>query len=658
MSMDGSRLRQLALVLLVVTVMAEIASVILSWGLEPRYDTVLYAVYAVALAGAGAAIVSRHPRHAIGWLFLAGAVWNALFADVAQGYGLSAALQAWPGGTVAEWLALGSWLPSGLGWIFTFLLFPDGRLVGRAARWLGVLAVVGMAVALPGWMLAPELGKQFVAGRNPVTVDVLPTGILFAVGLTMFVGVLVGSVALLIARFVRARGVERQQLEWMVAAAGCAGVVLPVSAVLWSGVPAVRPLAALSLTALPVAGCVAILRYRLYDIDVVLNRTLVYAVLTVILGVAYVASALLIGIAVGARSAAAAAVATLVVAVAFRPVRDRVQIQVDRRFNRTRYAAVRHVAAFVEALRAGRAAPEDIESVLRAAIDVEYLQLRFFLPDTDQLVDLRGHEVGRDDDARRTQWPIEQSGSRVGMVVLDASDDAPSLLKPLLDAGALAIEIARLRVGLRHQLEQVDASRARIAAAADEERWRIERDLHDGAQQRLVSIGLTLRHAQHALASQAVGEVNRTLDDAVAEVAVTIDELRELARGIRPANLDAGLGPAVRELARRAQVPVQVTAVADRFPPEIETDAYFTASEGITNAIKHARATTITLRVDHHAGNLVVSVADDGIGGAKLRGGSGLTGLSDRVSARGGTLTILSPVGRGTTLTAEFPCAS
>jgi signal transduction histidine kinase len=281
------------------------------------------------------------------------------------------------------------------------------------------------------------------------------------------------------------------------------------------------------------------------------------------------------------------------------------------------------------------------------------------LPDTELAVDLAGAPVADDPDDGRRRWPVRHAGTTLGTVVAPADlAERGSLVSRVLDAGALAVEIARLRVGLRRQLGEVEASRARIVAAGDEERRRIERDLHDGAQQRLVSIGLALRHAQHALRPGVDAEVLRTLDDAVAEITVAIDELRELARGLGPASLDTGLGPALRDLARRAPLPVEVLANGDRYATDVETAAYFTACEGLTNAVKHARATKVTLRAIQDGSRLVVAVVDDGIGGAIAHEGSGLAGLADRVAARGGTLTIDSRAGRGTTLLAEFPCAS
>lgn len=239
-----------------------------------------------------------------------------------------------------------------------------------------------------------------------------------------------------------------------------------------------------------------------------------------------------------------------------------------------------------------------------------------------------------------------------------ASQGKPALLRRVVEAGGLAIEIARLRVELRRQLAEVEASRARIVAAGNEERRRIERDLHDGAQQRLVSIGLALRHAQHELGTSSPQRASHTLDCAVAEITVAIDELRELARGLPPAQLYAGLAPAFGELGRRSPVPVHVKAPSERFDRGVEAAAYFIGCEGITNAIKHANATRIALSAGRENGKLVVSVADNGVGGAAPIQGSGLSGLSDRVLALGGTLRIQSDQGAGTTLTAELPCES
>jgi signal transduction histidine kinase len=644
--------------LFVATLAIEVAAVALSWGLEPAWDTVLYATNAVTLAGAGALIVSHHPRHRIGWLFIA----EALFigqADLAAGWGLRAAEHGWPGGPFGEWVAQLTWIPASTAIVLTFLWFPDGHFMRRGWQAVAWANVVGVALVLPAFATAPELGDEFVGGRNPFAVDGVPVELLSAVGVPLLFGSVVVAIVPLVQRLRRSTGVERLQLRWFAFASMTTAVVLPVSSVLWNVAPIVHPLPALALTAMPVAACIAILRYRLYDIDLVISRTVAYALITLVLAATYAAAALVIGAAVGHSSAWTTAGATLAAAAGFRPLRARIQEVVDRRFNRARFDALQQMATFLDDLRAGRAVPEDIEPVLRSALRVDDLELRLFLPDSGLAVDLSGRPVADGPGDGRRRWPIRHAGTTLGTVT--ASVDLAqrgSLVAKVLDASALAVEIARLRVELRLQLGEVEASRARIVAAADDERRRIERDLHDGAQQRLVSIGLALRHAQHALGPAADPDVNRTLDDAVAEVTVAIDELRELAGGLRPAQLDAGLGAALRNLARRAPLPVEVDADGQRFPPDIETAAYFCACEGLTNAVKHAHATKIVLSAHRTHGTLVMSVTDDGVGGAVARNGSGLTGLSDRVAAHGGNLRIHSGADSGTTLVAEIPCAS
>jgi signal transduction histidine kinase len=252
--------------------------------------------------------------------------------------------------------------------------------------------------------------------------------------------------------------------------------------------------------------------------------------------------------------------------------------------------------------------------------------------------------------------PVTRAGLPLGMVLHSPVDEErPGLLEEVVETAGLAIEIARLRVELRRQLDEVEASRARIVSAGYEERRRLERDLHDGAQQRLISIGLALRHAQHELTGSPE-KAGESIDGAVREIDIAAGELQELARGVRPAQLDAGLTPALRELAARAPLPVRVRANGERFPQELEAAAYFIASEGLTNAVKHSAARQVTLSAERLNGTLSISISDDGIGGAAPNGGSGLRGLADRAAAHGGTLAIESERDQGTILTVELPC--
>lgn len=233
--------------------------------------------------------------------------------------------------------------------------------------------------------------------------------------------------------------------------------------------------------------------------------------------------------------------------------------------------------------------------------------------------------------------------------------DDPTLLNAVGSAARLALENARLHAELQAKLAEVHASRARIVEASDAERRRIERNLHDGAQQHLLGIRLALRLARSRLRNTAALET--LIGEADAEVAAAIDEVRRLARGIHPAVLsEAGLRPALCDLARRSPVPVTVTAPADRLPAAIEAAAYFVAAESLANMSKHARASTATVDVRHADGQLIVEVTDDGVGGATTRRGTGLRNLKDRVAALEGTLSVDSRDGAGTVIRAVIPC--
>jgi len=205
-------------------------------------------------------------------------------------------------------------------------------------------------------------------------------------------------------------------------------------------------------------------------------------------------------------------------------------------------------------------------------------------------------------------------------------------------------------------LTELTASRARVVAAADETRRRIERDLHDGAQQRLVSLSLALQAAQAAVPPR-LGELEGELERVAKGLAGVLDDLQEMARGIHPAILArGGLEPALKTLARRCTVPVEldVRGVA-RLPERVEVAAYYVVAEALTNAAKHAHASVVHVDVEAADRFLGLRVRDDGSGGADPARGTGLVGLKDRVEALGGTITVHSPVGAGTSLRAEFP---
>jgi len=330
---------------------------------------------------------------------------------------------------------------------------------------------------------------------------------------------------------------------------------------------------------------------------------------------------------------------------------------VDRRFSRARYEGLRRVEHYLVELRAGRDTPEATGVVLAEALGDPSLELFFWLPESDEHVDSSGRPALIAPDSRRDLTPVRRGSLLLGAVLHDrALSERPDLLESVIDAAGLAIEIARLRAEVARRLAEVEQSRERIVTAGYEERRRLERDLHDGAQQRLISIGLALRHIQGQLPapSREAGE----LDAAVAELGEAIKELRELARGVRPARLDDGLGAALRELASRSTLRTMVEATDERFQDHLETAAYFVASEALANAAKHAHASQVTVTATRQNGSLLVCVRDNGVGGARPAEGSGLGGMTDRVAALGGSLSVDSPPGHGTVVTMELPCES
>jgi signal transduction histidine kinase len=245
------------------------------------------------------------------------------------------------------------------------------------------------------------------------------------------------------------------------------------------------------------------------------------------------------------------------------------------------------------------------------------------------------------------------------MLIHDASlDDDPELVGAVAAAAGIALDDARLHAESEDRLAELRASRERIVAAGDAERRRLERNLHDGAQQRLVSVALQLRMIQRQIRTDPAG-AERLVTSAGEELSRSLEELRELARGIHPSVLNHGLKAALGSLASRASVPTTVAYEPPaRLPEQVELAAYFVASEALANVAKYAEATMASVRVSRRNGVALVEIADDGVGGADQSAGTGLHGLADRVAALDGTLRILSPPGVGTVVTAELPCAS
>ena len=314
------------------------------------------------------------------------------------------------------------------------------------------------------------------------------------------------------------------------------------------------------------------------------------------------------------------------------------------------------ISELIMSLR-GDVAPEQLRGALARALHDPSLTVAYWLPEYEAYADTDGQSVQVGPGPGRAVTPIDREGQRIAVL---EHDDAlltdPGLLEAVTAAAAFALENARLQAELRAQLDELRSSRARIIEATQDERRRLERNLHDGAQQRLVALSLELgilesRYGADPEAKAQISGLRTELKDSLAE-------LRELARGLHPAILtDHGLGVALEGLVARAPLPVDLQLrLQDRLPAAHEVAAYYLVSESLTNVSKYAHATSVTVEVARTNGELVVEVVDDGCGGATDANGSGLRGLADRVEALDGRLRVWSPVGGGTRVRAEIPC--
>ncbi|MDX6514482.1 MAG: hypothetical protein QOH73_148 [Gaiellaceae bacterium] len=625
------------------------------------YPFLLAAV--LAPGAVGTLIATRRPRNPIGWILLLGALSLAalLGAETYATFALddpgSLPGGAWAGLVASQWPFFFAW-PLAVAFVF-----PDGKLPSRRWRPFALFAATAMTLLVALLVLSPHLEAPFADVANPfplrlpAALDVLRLPVWLAVFASLFVGAAAART-----RYKRSGGIERLQMLWLAYAA----LLIPlgvVSFLVWGFVFGTDGDGALAFllameAAVALAVGVAVTRYRLYDIDRLINRTLVYALVSAALGLVFAAVSALAGVAAGRGSTWGTAVAALVVAGAFGPLRRRAQAAVDWRFDRRRYEGLRRVRAFVEDVREGRREPEEVGAVLAAALRDPGAELLFRLPASEAYADGVGGVVADPPADGRARTSVEHHGQEIALLVHAPSLlDRPDLLRSVLAAASLAIEIARLRVEVRLQLAEVEDSRARVVQAGYEERRRLERDLHDGAQQRLVSLGIVLRRLQRSLPREAK-ILGPALDSAVDEIGRAIEDLRTIAAGVRPPRLDEGLAAALADLVRATPVPVELEATHERLPPQVEAAAYFVVCEAVTNAVKHGSPSRVRVEATVNGGALRLVVADDGIGGATLGGGTGLMGLADRVEAQGGTLLLHSPAGAGTRIEAAIPCGS
>jgi signal transduction histidine kinase len=663
-------------------------------GSEPLDDLVFVASFA-AFPVIGYVLASRRPENSIGWLMIAMGVYFGVGATMSSlGWYLFHVGHTDPGIVLLAFDSP-SWVPIVvLPVTFLLLLFPDGHLPSPRWRWfargIGVgLTVVYLAILLdPGPIESPPVPRV----PNPLGIDALGPilDVAQALILVIPIGVL-GSFTALVLRFRRSKGIERLQLRWLLTAAGFvallySGALFASLGSSWGGGGEPRWLLWLqgfvipSFVLIPIAIGVSILRYRLFDIDVVINKAVLVGALAVFITAVYVAIVVGVGTVVGGRadpilSAAAAAV----VALAFQPLRRRAQRLADR------------------LVYGKRATPYEVLSELSERVGQTYAN--------DELLPRMARALGEGTGAARADvwvrvgeelraeatWPEEASslGTRPVSDDLASEVSASSMLEPIRHRGellgALSIEkrpgesltgteeklvrdlgaqagLVMRNVGLTEDLldtiGQLRASRQRLVSAQDEERRKLERNLHDGAQQRLVALTVKLGLLER-LAERDPAQARSIAADLQGEVTEALEELRDLARGIYPPLLaDKGLVAALESQARKSVVPVAVEADGvGRYAREAEAAVYFSCLEALQNVAKYASASRATVMLSDGYGRLRFEVSDDGVGfdPAGSSHGSGLQGIADRLAALDGEIEVSSTPGSGTTVAGAIP---
>jgi len=608
-------------------------------------------------ATVGFAIARTQPGHPVGWLFL------ALSAVIL----VSGPLEAWiewghlvhPGSLPATGAVAAvndaTWIPWFVLVALILLLTPTGEYL--SARW-SVLGRVVVAAGTVAFLLSLVKTDPFEAPfqdiANPWAVPAIqPAAAWLEYGLVLLVAAgLVGSGVSLLLRWRRARGDDRRQLLWLVL------VVVPLPVFVVGAFVASRaqsPVGAVVLTGgfvvlVPVAAGLSIMRYHLYDVERILARTTTYVLLTLLLIGTY---ALMVWL--GARGAQrwstspaiAATVGALAAAAIAAPARRAIQDLIDRRFNRRRYDAVRLVGTELADERAGR----DVGALFRRAFDDPSVAVAYPGAQPGTWV----ADTGLPPPSMAAWVDVERHGRTVARIGYDPNRTDAEVVGAGARLAAVELDNAGLRAELARRLTDVESSRRRLAEAQRAERRRIERDLHDGAQQRLLALAMELRSAH---LSGDPERMRTALSDGATTAQAAVRELRELANGLHPAALlDGGLPAALDDLARHSSVDLELDVDVPRLEPALEFTAWLVIGEALVNAQKHAHATKVAVEVRLHEHVLRIRVCDDGRGGANPEG-PGMRGMGDRVAAAGGEFRLDSRAGSGTTIEAALPCAS
>ena len=683
--MTTATARWLAGGLLLLTIAALAVSASFGIAAHEWRDAFAFAPVLLAFAGVGAFVASHRPRNSIGWLFLSEGLGAALGLA-----GLTYAKYAVRSGappTAARWAAWAAvlFIEALFPLILILLLYPDGRLPSRRWRpavWLILtanallLAVaatsdVAFERAAPAGLAAPvTLIPHRIAGPLVTNLEVV----------MLFLFLL--SAAGCVVRYRRASGVVRQQIKWF----AYAGTVAALGFVLLASVSNDPVTAFIVLVPLiPVAAGIAIMKYRLYDIDVVISKTIVYGSLAAFITVVYVVIVAGIGslgpgfLQAGSRpNLGLSILATAVVAVAFQPVRERVQRLANRLVFGSRATPYEALSEFAGRMGETYATEDALPRMARVLAEgTGAARAAVWLKDGAELAAGACWPADGGPPARAGftggEAPAITGTDRVALVyhqgevlgALSVAKRPGETLTPIEDKlmSDLAAQAGLLlhNIGLTQQLEarltELRASRLRIVAAADDQRRRIERDIHDGAQQQLLAIAGKLALAE-SVAGQDDERERALVAQLKAETSGALETLRELARGIHPPLLaDQGLIAAVTTQAGKAPVPVAVDADGvGRYPAEIENAIYFCCVEALQNATRHAPGSAVRISLAGDQRQVMFTVTDDGPGfdPGRVHGRVGLRNMSDRLAALGGSCQVDSRPGRGTTVTGRI----
>ncbi|HTG46362.1 MAG TPA: histidine kinase [Actinomycetota bacterium] len=622
----------------------------------------------------GFILAIKVPRNWIGWIMLLISLSIAVPFDGYAHYALLIRHGELPAGRVLEAISGPFWVPLiMLAGVFLVLLFPDGH-VPPGWRWFAWSAGAVMAVAMLVVLVEPGPFETMPSYTNPLGISWIEP---FQLLILLIPLSIVGAAISMIQRYRRSTGVERLQLKWLAAAVSVVAItyliVEPVSALVgfekqpaWLG--ALQAFALFTFGLIPVAIGFAILRYRLYEIDVVINRAVLFGAMAVFITAVYVGIVVGVGALVGSRgSPLLSAVAAAIVAIAFQPARRWAQRLADRLVYGKRATPYEILSAFSERL-AGAYGDEDLlprmarilgEGTAADRADVWLKEADRFRPVAGWPTDAPALPAVAVGDAPGLV-PVRHQGEVLGALSItkrsgeQVSPTEERLIADLASQAGLVLRNAALIADLR-------SSRQRLVAAQDEERRKIERNLHDGAQQQLVALAVQLKLAR-SFVDRDPAKAGAMLDGLQGSAASALEDLRDLARGIYPPLLaDQGLEAALDAQARKAAVPVTVESEhLARYPREVESTLYFCALEALNNVAKYAEASSARVRLQQTDGHVSFAVSDDGRGfdPAATGYGTGLQGMADRLAALGGTLDVRSAPGGGTTVAGTLPVGS